>query len=172
MEFEDKTGAWHTYGINVGVGISDILIDELDKSGRFIVIERARLNEILDEQGLGASGLVDPSTAARIGGVAGVQVLVMGSVTVFTIERKGIGLPGLANISAAEAKVQIQVRAVDANTGQVLMADSAMGTASSASVSLGIADLQGLSFTSADFHQSILGQATLEAVQQVMAKIR
>ena len=44
-----------------------MLVTSLVESERFIVIERAELDEILKEQGLGQTGLVTPQSAAKVG---------------------------------------------------------------------------------------------------------
>jgi curli biogenesis system outer membrane secretion channel CsgG len=64
MDFENKSqhGGWR-----LGRGASDILTTELVKTGKFNVMERDTFAAIIKEQNLGASGRIDPSTAARIG---------------------------------------------------------------------------------------------------------
>ena len=47
----------------------------------FTIIERSRMIQILDEQQLGAGGLLDQSQAAQLGQILGVQALVMGNVS-------------------------------------------------------------------------------------------
>ncbi|WP_456408794.1 FlgO family outer membrane protein [Caldithrix abyssi] len=71
-----------------GIGTELQDIDFLDKlitgfvnSGRFKVIERAQLERILEEQKLGLSGIIDPTTAAEIGKGIGVDAVILGSVT-------------------------------------------------------------------------------------------
>src|SRR5215510_5293312 len=64
VDFQNKT----TYGANrLGTSASDILITELAKSNRFIVVERDKLDKLMEEQKLGMSGAVDPNTAAKMG---------------------------------------------------------------------------------------------------------
>lgn len=47
----------------------------------FNIIERSRLLQILDEQQLGAGGLLDQGQAAQLGQILGVQALIMGNVS-------------------------------------------------------------------------------------------
>jgi hypothetical protein len=51
---------------------------------RFRVIDRVHLRRILDELELSGTGLLDPSETRRIGRIAGVDALVIGSLTSFT----------------------------------------------------------------------------------------
>ena len=45
------------------------------------VVDRSRINYLLEERGLTASGLVDPEAAIELGKVAGVQALLTGTIT-------------------------------------------------------------------------------------------
>ena len=60
------------------VGLQQILITELARNGSMRVVERARLNELIQEQDLGASGRVDPNTAAQVGKLVGAKFMVLG----------------------------------------------------------------------------------------------
>lgn len=72
-----------TKGIGSEMGEIDLL-DKLTTAfynmNRFKVIERAQLEQILNEQKLGMSGIVDVSTAAQIGKGMGVDAVVCGSI--------------------------------------------------------------------------------------------
>jgi hypothetical protein len=53
----------------------------LMRTGRFIVVERQALGDIVREQELGQSGLLRRETAAPTGQVLGAQIVVRGAVT-------------------------------------------------------------------------------------------
>ena len=59
--------SWWYGNPNAAQGISDLLTNKLVQSGRFTLVERSRIADILQEQNLAASGRIDPSTAAQIG---------------------------------------------------------------------------------------------------------
>lgn len=86
----------------VGKAVSSMLITELSTREGIRVIERFRLQEILQEQKLSLSGRVDQATMARIGELVGAQYLVFGQVS------------GVGNA------MRMDVRLVDAETGEVL----------------------------------------------------
>src|SRR5690606_38311461 len=88
VDFENKTphGGWRT-----GQGAADMLTTELVRGSGFDVFERARLNSIMQEQNLGSSGRVDPSTAAQIGKIIGVDYIVTGAVTEYGQSSRGGG---------------------------------------------------------------------------------
>ncbi|HEY3446138.1 MAG TPA: CsgG/HfaB family protein [Myxococcales bacterium] len=59
-------------------GLAQMLATDLANSGQISVVERMRLQEILDELKLTQSRKFDPSTTARLGKLLGVHYLVMG----------------------------------------------------------------------------------------------
>jgi len=60
-------------------GIAGMLISELSANPAARVVERGRIQQILDEQRLADSGRVDARTAARIGKLVGARYVVTGS---------------------------------------------------------------------------------------------
>jgi len=108
----------------LGRGVSDVFATEAFRSGRFIVTERDQLDAILGEQDLATSGRVDPSSAAAAGRILGAEVLVLGSVTEFGVERAGgggvfFGVLG-GRSETVTVRVSVDVRMVDAVTAEVL----------------------------------------------------
>jgi hypothetical protein len=63
-----------------GADVADRLVEGLVRSGRFEVVDREHLRDLLREQRLAASGLVDEDSAVQAGNLAGVQALVFGRV--------------------------------------------------------------------------------------------
>jgi curli biogenesis system outer membrane secretion channel CsgG len=110
----------------IGNTATDILITELVKSGKFIVVERDKLDKIMEEQKYGQSGAVDPETAAKVGKILGLNAIVTGSISQFGVKKEG------KDFIISESKQQIvectvDIRVVDTETGQVLLADSGKG---------------------------------------------
>ncbi len=123
-------GDWHYAWPwrNLARAASDDLTTELSRIGRFRVVERPLLDKMLADQNLGESARVDPSTAARVGKILGVQLVVVGSVTEFEVSEKGGDAPPIGSWkgwSGAGAKVvtgtvALTVRVVDPTTAEVL----------------------------------------------------
>jgi hypothetical protein len=102
--------------------IGDVLTTTLFKTGRFDLVERDRLKEILKEQRLGRSGLVDEGTAAQIGKLVGAEAVVFGvlsSATQQTYDKFSYDL--------VRTEVRIDARAVDTATGRLIFTESAEG---------------------------------------------
>ncbi len=79
IDFEQK--AFQEFqGKQIGEIVAEWLITSLANTGRFEVVERAQLQKILKEQQLGISGVINQETAAKMGELLGVKVIVSGSV--------------------------------------------------------------------------------------------
>lgn len=63
-----------------GSKAQDLLFAKLAQRPEIILVERAQLNKILEELGLGLSGIVSPAQATKIGELTGAKVLLTGSV--------------------------------------------------------------------------------------------
>ncbi|MBI4054548.1 MAG: hypothetical protein HY402_00285 [Elusimicrobia bacterium] len=125
VDFENKT----KYGqARLGTAASDVLITELAKTGKFIVVEREKLSRLMEEQKLGMSGGVDPVTAARVGRILGLSAIVTGAVSQFGVRTEGSEYL-LVQSKRQVAEATVDIRAVDVETGQVLYADSGKGRA-------------------------------------------
>jgi TolB-like protein len=79
IDFEQK--AFQEFqGKQIGEIVAEWLITSLANTGRFEVVERAQLQKLLHEQQLGVSGMINQETAAKMGELLGVKVIVSGSV--------------------------------------------------------------------------------------------
>jgi tetratricopeptide (TPR) repeat protein len=65
---------------DLGEIILDKMITVLYNQGRFEMMERDKLNRVLEEQTLGQAGVIDAASAATIGKGIGVDAIVIGSV--------------------------------------------------------------------------------------------
>lgn len=130
MDFENKSqyGGWR-----VGQGAADMLTTELVRGTKLDVFERERLNSILQEQNFGQSGRVDPSTAAQIGKIIGVDYIVTGAVTEYGQSGSGVGGGGV-NVGKKGYHSSVDVRIVDVNSSRIVMADTGSGSKSSVNV--------------------------------------
>jgi curli biogenesis system outer membrane secretion channel CsgG len=141
-EFKNESGAgWWRGG--VGWELSGMLSNELSSTGSFRVVERAKLEKVLEEQNLAASGRVRSGTGADIGKLTGAEYLVMGTVSAYEentastgggISFKGISLGG----KKSEAYVAVDIRVVNATTGEIDFSRTVEGRTSGGGVSVGV----------------------------------
>ncbi len=175
---------WWDWNWDIGKGISDILVTELVNDGTYRVIERKALDKILAEQDFSTSDRANPETAAKIGKILGVKYIIIGSVTTFGLDTKKVGVGGVAWVDKfglgkvgtkkTKAKVVINARMIDVDTGEIVAV--AKGTGESKRTGLLLGGLLGgrgggggamIDMQSSDFRETILGEATEEAVVQL-----
>lgn len=161
VEFENKTA----YGKNrLGQAASDVLITELVKSGRFIVVDRDKLNKVLEEQKLQSSGMIDPMTAVKVGKIMGVQAIVVGAVTNFGVRKEGSDYL-IARTKRQVAEVDVDIRVIDTETGEIILADSGKGLVKSSKGSfLGMG-------TRGSYDETIEGEALRAAIVKFVDNI-
>ncbi len=175
--------------VDVGKGISDLLITNLVKDGTFSVFERQALDKIMTEQNFSNSNRADPATAARLGKLAGVDVIIIGAITEFGNETQnknvggggggwhGYGLGGIGH-SNSKANVAINARIVNVDTGEIVAVAEGTGQSSRSSTSLlgGGGNWHGfgggnVDFGSSNFQNTIIGEATKTAVDNLTADL-
>ena len=123
--FKDKTAKGWT---RIGEGMAEMLTTALVETGRYIVLERQALKDILEEQDLGASGRIKRGTEAPIGELEGAQYLIYGAITEFEPNYRGVGggaaLPGIGGLvlggGVKQAYVALDLRIVDTRTGRIV----------------------------------------------------
>jgi len=160
----ENNSTWYYWGDNLGYAAADELVTQLFKTGKFSVVERSQINAILAEQDFGQSGRVQPSQAAEIGRILGVQVMITGSITKFSIDTKSGGIGGFG-ASYSEAESMLDVRLIDVNTAEILFADEGMGKTRLGGVRVGSVNFQ------QDFDAGIAQEALRPAVEQIVEKI-
>jgi curli biogenesis system outer membrane secretion channel CsgG len=175
--------------VDVGKGISDLLVQQLVTDAKYSVIERNALDKILNEQNFANSDRADPSTAAKIGKILGVDAVIMGSITQFgrddenktyaggAVVARKFGLGGLQK-REAKAVVGITARMVDTTTAEILAAATGTGESTRKGTSLvgaggggGNAAGGGYDMTSKNFGETILGEAVHQAVTQMATQL-
>jgi curli biogenesis system outer membrane secretion channel CsgG len=169
---------------DVGKGIADLLVDRLVNDGAYSVIERKELDKVLAEQNFSNSDRADPTTAAKIARILGVNAIVIGSITQFGRDDKktdvgggalgGVtgrfGVGGLRK-SQSTAVVQITARMIDTSTAEILASCTAKGSSSRSGGGIlgaggggGSEGGAGIDMKSSNFAATILGEATTKAV--------
>jgi hypothetical protein len=73
---------------DLGPKVATLVNANLSMAPQIITVERAELDKVLGEQGLGLSGTVSPDSAAKVGQLTGAKVLVTGRV--FKVENQTV----------------------------------------------------------------------------------
>jgi curli biogenesis system outer membrane secretion channel CsgG len=113
---------------NLARRVADKLINNLVALKTCQVVERSQLEKVLREQNLGLDGRIDPSTAAKVGRILGVDALIIGNVSVFELR----GLPKdsrdtLWDPKDMRARIAVNFRIVDTTTGVVEVSNEMIG---------------------------------------------
>lgn len=186
-----KTSVAAVFGTDqdIGKGITDLLIDKLVNDGNYSVIERQAMSKVLAEQNFSNSNRADANSAAQIGKLLGVSAIIIGDITQFgrddhntnvggmgsTLGKYGLGGVGLHK---GQATVAVTARLVDVNTGEILASVTGTGSSKRSGTNLLGGGGSGwnsggghIDMGSANFGQTIIGEAVHSAVDQVGAKL-
>jgi curli biogenesis system outer membrane secretion channel CsgG len=174
--------------VDVGRGITDLLVKYLVKDGTYSVIERQALQKVLAEQNFSNSDRANPTSAASIGKMLGVDAIIVGSITQFGNETKKqnvggygggwAGRFGMGGVGHKESKaiVAIDARIVNIDTGEIMGVADGKGESKRSSTSLlgggsGWSGFGGgnVDFGSSNFQETIIGEAVKAATEQLSA---
>jgi curli biogenesis system outer membrane secretion channel CsgG len=175
--------------VDVGTGISDMLVEKLLEGGAYSVIERKALDKLLAEQNFSNSDRADPASAARIGRLLGVDAIIVGSITQFGRDDRQVGLGGFGHsvgkyglggtsVRSSKAVVAVTARLVNVETGEILAVATGAGESKRSGTSLlgaggsgGSAGGGVMDMRSTNFANTILGEATRNAVAQLATQL-
>jgi len=171
---------------NIGKGIRAMLVTRLAQANKVVVVERAKMDTLIKEQDFNTSNRVKQGSGARVGQISGADALLSGDIVIFGRDDKkksvkGGGLIGGAFGAIASAKnedkavVAIDYRLIDAETSEVIATGEARGEsvrkgnalgAIGGAIGKGAAGVQ-IDMTSSNFAQTIIGEATQDAVNKI-----
>ncbi|HEX8252757.1 MAG TPA: CsgG/HfaB family protein [Thermoanaerobaculia bacterium] len=141
-EFKNDTSAgWWSGG--VGRELAGMLANELAGTGKFKVVEREKLDNVLEEQDLGDSGRISKSTGAKIGKLTGAQYIVVATLSAFESDVKstggGVSFRGVSLGGKKEdAYLAVDLRVIDTTTGEVEFTRTVEARASSNGLNVGL----------------------------------
>jgi|GEM_PF-5315936 len=169
LDFENKTKIDE---VSLGPGISDMMTTALVDSGKFRVVERKKLKEILEEQQFHLSGAVDSSTAVKIGKIIGAEAVITGSVTEFGITKfsGGVGcIIGFGGKKQIKSRVVIDAKIISVETTEVVAVSHSEGEETS-EYSAASAGILTYDVGAEGFDSTTIGKATRKAVDSVVKK--
>ncbi|MEK7407317.1 MAG: CsgG/HfaB family protein [Acidobacteriota bacterium] len=173
--------------VDVGRGIGDLLVEKLVQSGAYSVIERKALSKVLAEQNFSNTDRADANSAAKIGRILGVDVIIIGSITQFGRDDKATSVGGgafggvarrygLGGVQKREAKavVDVSARMVSVDTAEILAVAHGKGESTRSGISLlgaggsgGAGGAGAYDMTSKNFSATLIGEAVHKAVGQL-----
>jgi curli biogenesis system outer membrane secretion channel CsgG len=167
IELRDASAPAYRWGGQgtTAAAVTDMLVNELTRVGRFSVVERTQLASLLKEHRLAITGVLDPKTAAQFGRVLGIDALILGSVTHASVSERKVGV-GAASVTRVYAEIWLDVRLVSAKTAEIVVAITEKGDTNSfagraRTKEVGDAELAN------DNASNLMFNASREAVQRV-----
>ncbi len=157
-----------------GEAIHAMMITELDKSGRYIVVERENLNDILKEQDMASSGRVRTGSGPKTGDIEGAQLNIKAVVTDAEEESGKSGRIGFRGIGIGGGKtiyrVTMDVRIYDMQTGKIVKTETVTAEQEKGKKSGGLS-VGGLSLGGAKSGGDTSGAIIRELIKDAIAAI-
>jgi curli biogenesis system outer membrane secretion channel CsgG len=171
---------------NIGKGIRAMLVKRMADANNVVIVERAKIDNLMKEQDFNASNRVKQGSGARVGRVSGADALLAGDIIIFGRDDKkrsvkGGGIVGgvIGGLAASKnedkAVVAIAYRLIDSETSEVIATGEARGEsirkgnalgAIGGAFGKGVAGVE-VDMTSSNFAQTIIGEATQDCVNKL-----
>jgi curli biogenesis system outer membrane secretion channel CsgG len=159
---------------NVGSGLADVLTDELIKTDRFQVLERAELGQVLGELKVQDSKLTRPEGKAAAGRLKNVEYFVKGKVTDFgqVSSNQGWAMVDWANVFGQRyhAVLRMTFQVIEVESGRIVLSRAIERTAR-ADQGSGGATYKNVTFGGSTFYQTPLGRVTADATREAVLEI-
>lgn len=112
-------------------GLADALAGALLRTDKLRLVERQRMETVLSELRLGATGVVDSKTATEVGKQLGAKLVVLGSIVSISVREEGRSVK-IAEKTDRWVEIEAEARLVDVETGELMATGRAFGKAHSA----------------------------------------
>lgn len=159
-------------------GFRTMLETAIVKSRKMDVMERVRMDTILEEQLLGQADLT--TSGGEVGGLIGIDYMIYGAITKFGVREEGFsvgggvtsllddrlaGIVGSVGSSSATTEMAVDIKVTDVANGQIVLADTVEGQAEQGKVMQagGVRIAEGTGDPFADV-QRVVAQRLAEAV--------
>jgi curli biogenesis system outer membrane secretion channel CsgG len=171
--FVAKYGSW-----DIGGGLAAMLVSELNKSNRFIVVDRADLAAVFREHEMALQGLT-ATKDLKAGQLLGAQLLIRGSVTEFDEAETGGGfkigagtsiLGGAVGPQFTKGHVTVDLRMIETNTARVVETQTIDKKITGKALATELTT-KGVNFGGDVFNKTPLGKASREAIQEAVSLI-
>jgi curli biogenesis system outer membrane secretion channel CsgG len=108
----------------LGENITDVLSTELSKTNRFILLERAEVDKILDQVALSQTGLTE-------GSLEQIQLMDADFILTGTVTHYAVTTTGSSNLitqsKKQKAEVAADVRIIDVRSGEIILSETGRG---------------------------------------------
>lgn len=155
-----------------GQAMASFFSAELSKNKNYLLVGRkGDLTDILEEQKLGASGLINPKTAAKLGKVTGAQYIIKGKILQVSRDDSGGALGSFFGLSSKEITVVLSLSFLDTTTGEISVLNNVVGKSSQTSFAVNDPSNGNNIVALGENKRSIFKDAAFAAVKQGVEKI-
>jgi len=185
-QFTDYNGVKHTVAVTafdnsagwygrwqLGGNLSAMLESALYDSGRFTLVERGNIEEVMREQDLADSGRVAKSkSSAKMNKLKGAKYLITGDITEVEYNESGnaggVRIKGFkVGLGGGKAHIAAIVKVIDSSTGEIIAKERVEGKAGKRSLKVGYSGAS-LGGELASFNKTPLGEAAQDVVLQAV----
>lgn len=158
----------------VGDNLTAMMESALFDTGRFVVVQREQLRDVILEQDLAASGRTAPSKVAQTGKIRPARYLAGGAITEISENQSGgdagVNIRGFrVGGGRSEAQVAVVVTLTDTTTGEIVSKERVVGKAGRTGLRVGYSGAIGGEL--GGFQKTPLGQAAQDVINQAVAVI-
>ncbi|MCP4136078.1 MAG: hypothetical protein GY754_34225 [bacterium] len=107
------------------MNLSDMYATELIQSGRFKVVERNRIDELLQEHKLAMSGLLKTNEAIKIGQMVQAPYVLITAISKYTAQEDKVTVGDLIVVKGSEIDILLTSRVIEVKTGVAVAAAKA-----------------------------------------------
>lgn len=135
------------------------------QSGKYTLMERSRLDELLKEQGKSSGGLI--RGGGELGGFSGIDYLIYGSVT-----NVGLNAENLLLLTQCKASFAIDIRVTDMQTGEIRLTKNVSAEDNVATAGAEANPCNGVTFGSLSTLADSAARDIVEAMSQVLFPVK
>jgi len=173
MKFENRS-PFNGSGWDLGDGMKELLIDRLLETGRFRVVERHDMDQVLRELNFQQTSATRSQGRSKPGRLKNVTYLVRGVVNDFGIVSGGRGGASIPNWSifgrGRRAQMSMLIQVIDVESGEVLASENVTGSVRATDASVK-ADFDKVAFGSTGFYRTPLGKAARKTIDRAVSRI-
>lgn len=167
----------------IGDALTEILVTEIQNTGKFSVLERVNVDELTREMDFGETAYAKSASFAKKGNLLGAQYILMGKVTNFAYQEQAeqkqkvnlFGPNTIETIFQQRADVRVDFRLVDVSSGETIIAQAGearkTNTSRVSELQVFYGFLRGTASITVEGSSSLIGKATVEAVKDIVAKL-
>jgi curli biogenesis system outer membrane secretion channel CsgG len=166
----------------IGNALTEILTTELGKTGKYRIVEREAVAELMKEMSFGETDSSKSATFVKKGGLTGADFFLLGKVTNFGFKEESVReqvttTRGAEWVTIYEqlADVRVDFRVVSTRTGEAVLTEAGSAHKTNRSYASEITVWNRFtasgSFVETEFSSSLIGRATVDAIRDVVRKL-